>query len=90
MARLATTTPANLPDAAIEALHTPNALIAARVALAGAIQSGFFFMLAASVVAFICSFLMVNINLDGSTAPTSTNEHGGEIVPVPAEQDIGH
>lgn len=69
-----------------------NLLTVARNGLAGAIQSGFFFMLGAAAIAFACSFVMANLSLDGAPVPAraNSNEPVGELSPLPAEQVMGH
>lgn len=66
----------------------------ARNALANAIQSGFFFVLGASVLAFVFSFFMTNLSLDSSPvvvrATEHNTEHGPEPLPLPAEQGMAH
>jgi hypothetical protein len=73
---------------------TESLLTAARNGLAGAIQSGFFLMLGGSLVAFVLSFLMANMRLDGSSVPARTTEQSaassGELAPAAAEPAIGH
>jgi EmrB/QacA subfamily drug resistance transporter len=66
-------------------------LDSARNGLSGAIQSGMFLMLAASVIAFACSFAMANLRLDGTPAPVNEHatEHSSDLTPIPAHSAIG-